>query len=76
MISKLLKILASNIIFRQQVFHCHLQSSYFKLYLSATYMSYGIAYYLTFLLIVLVAMHYLLTSPHALTHKYDAHDIF
>ena len=33
-------MLASNIIFPQQVFHCHLQSLYFKLYLRVTYMFY------------------------------------
>ena len=41
-ISRLLEILASNVIFPQQVFHCHLQSSYSKLYLSATYMFYSV----------------------------------
>ena len=35
---RLVEILASNIIFWQQVFHCHLQSLYFKLYLSITRM--------------------------------------
>ena len=41
-ISRLLEMLASNVIFLWQVFHCHLQSSYSKLYLSATYMFYSV----------------------------------
>ena len=89
-------MLASNVIFPWQVFHYHLQSSFSKLYLSATYMfysvfcsikisfkpnlihmSYGIVSHLTFLLIILsykkIHPHIL---PHALSHKYDAHDMF
>ena len=41
-ISKLLEILASNIIFLRQKLHCHLQSLYFKLYLNVTYMFHNI----------------------------------
>ena len=39
-IFRLLEMLASNVIFSQQVFHYHLQSLYLKLYLSITYMFY------------------------------------
>ena len=38
-ISKILEILASNVIFLQQELHCHLQSLYFKPYLGVTHCS-------------------------------------
>ena len=41
-ISNPLEILANHIIFLQQELHCHLQSLYFKLYLSITHMFYNI----------------------------------
>ena len=38
-------MLASNVIFPQQVFQCHLKSLYFKLYLSITHMFYSILFH-------------------------------
>ena len=38
-------------------------------------MSYRVTFCLTLLLIVLIAMLHLCTPSHALTHKYDAHDV-
>ena len=39
--SKLLEILASNVIFLQQELYCYLQSLYFKPYLGVTHMFYN-----------------------------------
>ena len=43
--------------------------------LLVNYMRYGVIFRLTLLLIVLIAMLHLCTPSHALTHKYDAHDV-